>query len=203
MQRMRLGLAGLMVAALTATMAVADPKADKPGKGHGAGGPPAHRHVDGGGPPPWAPAHGYRSKQETGYALPLDLADGRCNRDVIGELLGGAAGSQAGDGRDRIIAIIEGALGGVLLGGEVGGMMARADQLCFDQALEQAPDGRAIAWRDADAGRDYVVTPNKTYQNQAGRYCRDYTARATTRGKPGQSAGTVCRLGDGSWETVN
>jgi hypothetical protein len=54
-----------------------------------------------GGPPPWAPAHGWRRKHaqhyEAGYVIPdLGIEFGRCNRDVIGAVIGGAAGGAIG-----------------------------------------------------------------------------------------------------------
>jgi hypothetical protein len=52
-----------------------------------------------GGPPPWAPAHGWRRKHAhyyehaPVYVVPdLGIELGRCNRDVIGAVLGGDAG---------------------------------------------------------------------------------------------------------------
>ena len=53
------------------------------------------------GPPPWAPAHGWRRKHaqdyEAGYVIPdLGIELGRCNRDVIGAVIGGAAGGAIG-----------------------------------------------------------------------------------------------------------
>ncbi len=81
------------------------------------------------GPPAWAPAWGYRGKQKVRYkhagivyeAAPADLVRvpeiglGRCNRDIIGAILGGAVGAAAGsqigkgDGRtlvDRIYRLV-------------------------------------------------------------------------------------------------
>lgn len=196
----------LLLAVAMAAPALADPPHKAKGK-HGKGHvPPGHAARFAGGPPPWAPAHGYRAKQ-SGAALPLDLDIGRCNREVIGQLLGGAvgaaAGSQIGDGRGRIVAIIGGTIAGVLLGGEIGRAMDRADQLCFDQILEQAPDGQAVAWRDPDRDRRYAVTPRETFRTESGRYCREYTAESTIGGEPVQTYGTVCRRPDGSWEIVS
>ena len=48
-------------------------------------------------PPPWAPAWGYRAKGKNkhrvqqAYVPPYDIGLGRCNRNLIGGLLGGAA----------------------------------------------------------------------------------------------------------------
>jgi surface antigen len=198
-------LAPLLALVVAAPVALADPKhKDKPGKGPGGRGQVARFT---GGPPPWAPAHGYRAKQGNRADQPLDLDLGRCNRALIGQLLGGAAGaaagSQIGDGRGRVIAIIGGTIAGVLLGGEIGRAMDRADQLCFDQVLDEAPDGRTVGWQDPDAGRRYTVTPRETYRNNAGRYCREYTAQSTIGGEPVDTYGTVCRQPDGSWEIVS
>src|SRR5919106_1375943 len=74
-----------------------------------------------GGPPPWAPAHGWRRKHaqhyehEVGYVIPdLGIELGRCNRDVIGAVIGGAAGgaigSQFGKGSERTVATIGGTI---------------------------------------------------------------------------------------------
>ncbi len=65
-----------------------------------------------GGPPPWAPAYGYRANQrgpQTAYTPPFDIGLGNCNRELLGNLLGatagGLAGSQIGDGRGQLAAI--------------------------------------------------------------------------------------------------
>jgi len=137
--------------------------------------------------------------------LNLDL--GRCNRELIGQALGGAAGgaigSQIGDGSGRIAAIIGGTTVGVLLGGEIGRSMDEADHFCFDQTLEHAPDGRAIAWQDPDRRGDYQITPRNTFETDNGRYCREYTARSRIGGESIQTYGTACRQADGSWRIVN
>ncbi len=49
-----------------------------------------------GGPPPWAPAHGYRRKMGTAYASPYGIGLGRCNRKEISGVLGGVAGGSIG-----------------------------------------------------------------------------------------------------------
>src|SRR5690606_10685198 len=91
-------------------------------------------------PPPWAPAHGYRAKQQQRiydnrgrYYEPRRLSrgdriwrgnDGRyyCRRDngTTGLIIGGAVGALLGreidGGRDRTLGTIIGAAGGALLG---------------------------------------------------------------------------------------
>jgi surface antigen len=164
----------------------------------------------GNGPPPWAPAHGYRQNHDNyrDYgltAVPVDIVTGRCNREVIGQVLGGAigglAGSQIGDGTGRLFAVAAGTLAGVIIGGEIGKSMDQADQLCFDQALEHAPDGSSIVWNDA--GNQYTVKPEATVQQDDGRYCREYYMDADVQGRTQQVYGTACRKPDGSWELVS
>src|SRR3546814_13662905 len=101
-----------------------------------------------GGPPAWAPAHGYRRDEYRDYGLarpPIDLGIGRCNREVIGKLPGGAAGaaagSQIGDGWGRLAASAAGPTGGCLFGGEVGRTMARDNTPSLDTAMESAGAG--------------------------------------------------------------
>jgi surface antigen len=161
-----------------------------------------------GGPPPWAPAHGYRRDEYRDYGLaapPLDLGVGRCSREVIGKLLGGAAGaaagSQIGDGRGRLAAIVAGTIVGFIAGGEVGRSMDRADALCMDQALEHAGDGETITW--ATDRQHYAVRPEGSFQTVDGRYCREYQASSTVGNDTVQTYGTACRQPDGSWQIVN
>ena len=159
-----------------------------------------------GGPPPWAPAHGYRAGPgvQSAYVSPVDLGSGRCNRDLVGGLLGAAAGavlgSNIGKGDGRTAAIIGGAVLGALVGGEIGRTMDAADQSCVGQALEQAHDGQVITWNNPNRDARYQVVPSQTYQRPDGQYCREYTATATIGGKAETTYGRACRQPDGSWK---
>ncbi len=159
-----------------------------------------------GGPPPWAPAHGYRAGQgvQSAYVPPVDLGSGRCNRDLVGGLLGAAAGallgSNIGKGDGRTAAMIGGAVLGALIGGEVGRTMDAADQNCVGQALEQASDGQEITWNNPNRDARYQVVPAQTYQRPDGQYCREYTATSTIGGKAQTTYGRACRQPDGSWQ---
>ena len=164
-----------------------------------------------GGPPPWAPAHGWRRKHaqhyEAGYVIPdLGIELGRCNRDVIGAVIGGAAGgaigSQFGRGSDRTAATIGGTIVGVLIGGAIGRSMDEADQACIAQTLEQAPAQHAVAWSNPDGGH-YRVVPLEGYEDRQGRICRDYRTTATVEGRQQQLYGTACRQPDGSWQRAS
>jgi surface antigen len=164
-----------------------------------------------GGPPPWAPAHGWRRKHaqqyEAGYVIPdLGIEFGRCNRDVIGAVIGGVAGgaigSQIGKGSERTVATIGGTIAGVLIGGAIGRSMDQADQACVAQTLEQAPAQHAVAWRNPDGGH-YRVVPQEGYEDGQGRICRDYRTTATIEGRQQQLYGTACRQPDGSWQRLS
>ena len=165
-----------------------------------------------GGPPPWAPAHGYRAHQrggyqggtQTAYVPPYDIGLGRCNRDLIGGLLCGAAGgligSRFGKGDGKLAAVAGGALLGFLIGGGIGRSMDQADQSCLEQSLEHAEDGQQITWNNPDSGTRYRVVPTKTTTMADGRYCREYTTTATVGGKVETVYGRACRQPDGAWQ---
>lgn len=171
-------------------------------------------------PPPWAPAHGYRAKHDEDKVAhhhryytkerllisPIGVDLGRCNREQIGMLIGGAtgaaAGSTIGKGDGRTAAIIGGALVGLLAGGAIGRSLDKADGYCIAQALAYAQDGATVIWRNPDAHTDYHVTPTRSYSNDAGRYCREYTALATIDGRHERMHGTACLQPDGSWQLV-
>ncbi len=193
--------------------AMADPKGkDKRSSSNDRHHPPA-KHADRkfhhakGGPPPWAPAHGYRRKHGGGrvaYVAPFGIDTGSCNRELLGAALGGSAGgllaAELVRGSDRTSAIIGGTLVGVLLGGALGRSLDALDQRCVGQILEHAPPREAIAWNNPDSGAAYQVTPVRTYQETDGRYCREYQTVIAIDGKPERSYGSACRQPDGSWQ---
>ena len=164
-----------------------------------------------GGPPPWAPAHGYRAQRRGGaqiaYLPPFDLDLGRCNRALLGSVLGaavgGLVGSNIGDGRGQVAAVAGGTLLGFMVGGSIGRSMDRVDRNCIGQALEHAGDGQEIAWNNVVTGTQYQVVPSRTVQRSDGRYCREYTATAVINGRSQNTYGTACRQPDGSWKLVD
>ncbi len=166
-------------------------------------------------PPPWAPAwgHGYKFKHKNKvkfnkpYAPPFDIGLGRCDRDLLGGLLGAAAGgflgSKIGDGKGQLAAVAGGTLLGFLVGGNIGRTMDATDRSCVGQTFEHAKDGQTIAWTNPDRGSRYQVTPKQTFQRRDGRYCREYTATAMIGGKSQDTHGTACRRADGNWQIVS
>lgn len=218
MYRIIAALAAMAMIGTVSTSAVADPPshAFKSAKHAQKKAHKASKYLRfSGGPPPWAPAHGYRRKagyyDNAGYRdyglkkPPIDLGIGRCNSEIIGQILGGGlgavSGSQVGSGSGRLVAVATGTIIGVLVGGEVGKQMDRVDALCVDQALENAPDGETIVW-NSDR-KNYSLTPTQTVASADGQYCREYIAHATIGGRPVETHGTACRQPDGAWKLVS
>jgi surface antigen len=166
------------------------------------------RGVRYGGPPVWVPPGHRAGLYRTVYPQgPLDLAVGRCNREMIGQIVGGAmgglAGAQIGGGNGRLAAVAGSTLLGFLIGGEIGRTLDQADRLCVDQVLEDVPDGRSIVWNGPRTNERYEVIPRETFETNDGRYCREYLATSTIGGKAVQTYGTACRQPDGSWRLAN
>lgn len=136
--------------------------------------------------------------------MPFDIDRGICNRERLGEVLGGVAGaaigSSVGKGSGQKVAIVSGAIIGVIVDGRIGKAMDEVDQNCVGQILEHAHDERRVSWRDGS--KRYAVTPVKTYLTQDGRYCRAYKTDAVIGGRKQQVFGTACRHADDSWEAV-
>lgn len=163
------------------------------------------------GPPPWAPAHGYRRKGG-GYAFPAGLLGGRCRPDLldgptVGGLLGAAAGgftgAQFGKGQGKLAATALGTLVGFVIGQEVGRSFERVEEICFSRTFEHVPDRETIVWQDPQHGAQYQVTPVRTAEAANDMYCREYQAKATVGGKVSETYGTACRQPDGSWKLMN
>ncbi len=81
--------------------------------------------------------------------------------------------------------------------------MDTADNECMRKALDAAPDRREVAWRNPDADAQYKVTPVRSYENRAGRYCREYITEAVIGGRTETVYGTACRQPDGAWQVVS
>jgi len=163
-----------------------------------------------GGPPPWAPAHGYRKKRRGAYYeydAPFGIYRQTCWREELGQALGavagGVAGYQVGKGHGKTAAVVGGTIIGALIGGSIGRSMDSVDQNCVGQILEHAAPSEPIVWQNPQSEGQYQVIPQQPYQDQGGRYCREYQTTGTVGGQTRQMYGTACRQPDGSWQVVN
>ncbi len=144
-------------------------------------------------------------------ALGLTACQQGAEKQTLGTLLGAVggavAGSQIGKGRGTVVAVAAGTLLGAFLGGEVGKSLDRADRLALQQTtqrtLEATPSGDTVSWRNPDSGNSGTVTPQPSYQNGSGQYCREYEQTISVQGKTETAYGTACRQPDGSWKIVN
>lgn len=145
--------------------------------------------------------HHYHNKKPSYYrGSGIDRVTGG---QIIGAILGGVAGTQFGKGNGRTVAIAGGAILGAIIGGEVGKSMQAADQQQANHVLETTPTGQQITWNNPDTGRQYQMTPTKTYKTESNLYCREYTSRVTIGGSRKKVYGQACRMPDGSWKILN
>ena len=125
---------------------------------------------------------------------------------AIGAVAGGLLGSAFGKGAGKLVAIGIGAVAGGFLGNSIGKSLDEHDRMMADnaskKALEAAPSGQSVAWKNPDTGNYGTVTPTKTYQTNDGRYCREYTQNITVGDKQEKAYGKACGQPDGQWQIV-
>jgi surface antigen len=154
--------------------------------------------------PPWAPAHGKRKKGDpyTGFSgkkwdTHYGVINGRCNREVVGEVIG----AQVGKDGNLPLAILVGSVAGAIVGVKTGRDMDQVDRACIGHALELVGDKRTVTWKSADERRTYRVTPVRSVQQQGAR-CREFDFRITTDDGRKTNRVTACPDGNGTWRLV-
>jgi surface antigen len=58
-------------------------------------------------------------------------------------------------------------------------------------------------WINPESQHQFDMTPTRTWQNTAGRYCPEYTVATVIGGRQQQSQGTACMQPDGNWQIVS
>ncbi len=129
-------------------------------------------------------------------------------KTTIGAVGGGTLGGLiAAAAHGSPAAIAASVVGGMLVGGLVGNLLDERDKKlageAANRALETAPSGQSVAWKNPDSGHSGTVTPTRTYQTTGGTYCREYQTTVTIDGKDERAYGTACRQPDGSWKIVS
>jgi surface antigen len=161
-------------------------------------------------PPPHAPAHGWRKKNDPAYVgytgtqweRDYGVTSGRCNREEIGAVLGGAAGAVIGNrssDEHRAVATLLGAAAGALIGAAIGREMDEGDRGCMGHALEMASAGQRITWTNAKTGVSYVLVPDAG-KKMKGKACRGFVLTGTLKGKKEERRGKACQTAAGSWD---
>jgi len=166
-----------------------------------------------GDPPPWAPAHGWRKKNDpyyTGYSgkrweKDYGVVEGSCNREAVGAavggVVGGTVGSHIGKGGNREVAIVIGTIAGAVIGAQIGRDLDNADRACMGHALELAGDNRRVRWANPDTGTTYLLTPVRGFARN-GYTCREFKLQTTRKGRSENGTGQACQTGDGTWQVV-
>lgn len=179
-------------------------------------------------PPPWAPAHGWRKKNDpnyvgyTGNKWPQDygVLDGRCDSAKVGTVLGGVVGGVVGsqvakDSPNRPVAIVVGTVIGAVIGHRIGADIDGGDRGCMGHALELSGEQKPVRWTNAKTGISYVLTPTRNF-NDRSKPCREFTTVASKGGghderkgkgwgkgksRNGDATfhGVACRAANGEW----
>lgn len=125
---------------------------------------------------------------------------------IAGAIGGGVIGHNIGGGSGQTVATIAGTLIGAGIGRSIGGSLDQADLAAYNnasqRALETGQPGQTLPWNNPQSGNYGTVTPSKYYQNASGQYCREYSQTITVGGRTEKGYGTACRQPDGSWQIV-
>lgn len=123
---------------------------------------------------------------------------------LIGGVAGGLLGSRFGKGSGALVATGVGALAGALVGSHIGKAMDENDKKMLElssyKAFEAAPSGNSVEWKNPDSGNYGSITPTRTFKNEVGQYCREYTQVIVIGGKQEKAYGRACRQPDGQWQ---
>ena len=124
----------------------------------------------------------------------------------LGAVGGGLLGSQIGGGNGRLVAVGLGAVLGGLLGNEVGASLDSADRAEMARAGDRAysaPLGQGIAWNNPQSGNSGLIIPTRDGRDGSGAYCREFNQKVTVGGQTQSAYGTACQQPDGSWKIIN
>ena len=160
-------------------------------------------------PPPPPPAYAVPapSPPPADYAPPGTVGLNKTTGGaLVGAGVGGLIGSKFGHGEGKGVATVLGVIAGGLIGSQVGASLDRADQAALHQttvsALEWAPPGLSLPWRNPVSGNYGSVVPQAVYRGADGAYCREFQQTIVVNGQQQQGYGKACRQPDGSWKIV-
>lgn len=161
-------------------------------------------------PPPWAPAHGWRKKNDPNYVgytgkrweRDYGVLEGRCNTAAVGAVLGGVTGAVIGartsNPQDRPIAIVLGTAIGAVIGAKIGEEIDDRDRACMGHALELAGEKKTVVWTNKSTGVTYRLTPTRNVGTRR-EPCREFKTVLSAARKRDALSGVACRRGNGEW----
>jgi len=71
----------------------------------------------------------------------------------------------------------------------------------IDRTLEEERSGTTVRWENTKLGSHGAITPVRTFQTEAGVYCREFMELHTVAGVSVQERGIACRTDAGRWKT--
>ena len=160
-------------------------------------------------PPPWAPAHGWRKKNDPNYVgytgkkweKDYGVLEGTCNTQavgaVVGGVVGGAVGSRVGKDENRPVAILVGGVLGAVIGAKIGRAIDDADRGCMGHALELAGENNTVRWKNR-GGVQYELTPTRNVGDRKNP-CREFVTKVSSGKMSDAVKGVACRQGNGEW----
>jgi len=72
----------------------------------------------------------------------------------------------------------------------------------FQTAINETESGSTSRWISPETGNSGTVTPTRTYQNNAGAYCREFTQKIAIGSGNEEIYGAACRQQDGTWKII-
>ena len=137
-------------------------------------------------------------------------------KEIIGRVTGGVLGGALcnelgiGKGNGRTVAIALCAVGGSMIGGEIGRDMDEADAQAFEESQRRSFDGDLNRDYDWDGGAYGSRTGihgrlrpiNEGYHYRTHEVCREYQSVTYRGNRSSQTRSIVCRRGDGSFYSL-
>jgi len=137
----------------------------------------------------------------------IGITQSTCNREAVGTVVGGILGAVIGNKtasrKNKTISTLVGTVFGAALGKQIGRNMDDTDAHCSNQVLERASDGQSVKWDNPETNSSYAMKPVKSYQQNDGRYCRQYQTTVYDNRGENRYDQTACRNDQGVWETLN
>lgn len=69
----------------------------------------------------------------------------------------------------------------------------------MQSVLESSPEGSGSGWSNPETGNSGRITPTRTWQTDAGYFCRDFVETLRVGGRSADYDRSACRIDDGSW----
>lgn len=163
-------------------------------------------------PPAHAPAHGWRKKHDVAYvgrsgatwAYDFEIASGRCNRDTIAVVVGGAVGGAIANrvaDEHKLVATLIGMTAGAVIGHRIGRELDERDRACVGHALEIGRAGQPVVWTNAATGVRYELVPGAD-SRRGDLECRKFDLVGVRGAQRASQSGLACQASPGAWRIV-